>query len=98
MLAFNMLKKKYEGYGIMSLVTAIIGMIVLVVANSVGGEILSKMKATQTANSSSYNITGAGEAALVDVSDWYGTIVVIIIASFVLLLLVGQFMQIGGGA
>lgn len=96
--ALQTLKKKYEGYGIMQLVTAVIGMIVLVVANSVGGEILTKMRATQTDNSSAANITDAGGAALVDVSDWYGTIVVIIIASFVLLLLVGQFMRIGGSA
>jgi len=42
-----------------------------------------------------YNISAAGTVAIGDVSDWYGTIVVVIIASFILVLLVGQFVKIG---
>jgi len=86
---------KREGYGIMALVGAAIGIIVLVIAVAVGGQILDQIRDTQTIDSIAYNTTTSGLGAMDDFGDWFSTIVVIVIASFVIVLLVRQFAGVG---
>lgn len=81
-----------KGSTMMDLVLASILLVVLVVAVSVGSQILDQIQDTQTVNSTAYNVTGTGLTAMGDFADWFTTIVVIIVASFIIGFLLSRFL------
>lgn len=67
--------------------------IVLVVVVAVGATLLTQIQATQTAGAYDYNITNTGLDALVQYSNWFEIIVIIIVMSVVIGLLLFSFMK-----
>ena len=78
------------------LTAAIVALIVLVVTNSIGADILDRLGQQQEVNSTALNITNAGGQALQDVSDFYGIIVTVLLSVFIIGLLLAAFGRLVG--
>lgn len=73
-----------KGFQINEVPSLAILLVVVAVVLGVGMTVLAQVKATQTTNSLAYNVTGTGEEALEDLSDWQTTWAVIIAAAVVI--------------
>lgn len=71
--------------------------VVLVIVIAVGSQILGQVKATQTANTTEYNLTTSGLSAMNSFSNWFVIIVLVIIAVVIISLLVRGLGGISGG-
>jgi len=68
-----------------------LGFVVVAIVISMGGEILTELRDTQTANSYAYNITGQGLEGAETFGDWLPTIAVVIAAAVVIGVIVTYF-------
>ena len=79
----KMLKNK-KGFNVADVPQLAILLVVIAVVLGVGMTVLAQVKDTQTTSSLAYNVTGAGEEAVEDLSDWQTTWAVIIAAAVVI--------------
>ncbi len=61
-----------------------LGFVVVAIVISMGGEILTELRSTQTASSYAYNITSQGLEGAETFGDWLPTIAVVIAAAVVI--------------
>lgn len=66
------------------LLPAALLIIVAVIGVSVGAQVLGQIQGSQDPNSAEYNITGKGLEALGQFGDWFGVIVIVVIAVIVI--------------
>jgi len=64
---------------------------------AMGGEVLSQVQSSQTANSTSYNITGKGLTGMTTFGDWLPTIAIVIAAAVIIGIIVAYFAFRGRG-
>ena len=71
--------------------------ILLVIVVAVGATLLTEMRGTQATDAYDYNVTSAGLDALVQYSNWFEIIVIIIVMSVIITLLMFAFARSGKG-
>ncbi len=90
-------RRNQKGLSLGDLRSGALAMVVLVIVIAVGAQILGSIQTTQTAGTAEHNTTTAGLAALETFGDWFGIIVLVIVAAVVLSIVLSAFARSSGG-
>jgi len=75
-------KKGQMGFALLTMV--VLSLLVVVITEAVGGDILTSIRASQTAYGAAYNITTTGLTAFNTLANWNTTIVAVVAAVVIL--------------